>query len=36
MRNDVVERVEGASLNEWEMGEIGGNYATMFNISKSK
>ena len=23
-------------LKGWEMGEIGGNYATMFNISQSK
>ena len=29
-----MERVGGAKW--WEMGEIGGNYATMFNISQSK
>ena len=23
-------------LKGWEVGEIGGNYATMFNISQSK
>ena len=23
-------------LKGWELGEIGGNYATMFNISQSK
>ena len=37
MGNDGVERVGGAG-SKWgrEVGEIGENYATMFNISQSK